>query len=268
MTHLILTPGDVSLSQWRAIYGGLGARLHESATGKIAASAAAVARIIARGEPVYGINTGFGKLASVRIEAGDLETLQRNIVLSHAAGVGETAPTPVVRLMMALKLASLGQGASGVKPETIALLEAFLTRKLTPVVPAQGSVGASGDLAPLAHMAAAMIGVGEIEVDGLRQPAAKALTDAGLQPLNLGPKEGLALLNGTQLIETAGFYNTVGFNDDTRAFLSIPARHDVARRVDCAYLAELVATHRLDLDEAHELAHALTVDLPKRAYKL
>jgi histidine ammonia-lyase len=198
MTDLILTPGDVSLAAWRAIYGGLGARLHESAAGKIAMSADAVARIIARGEPVYGINTGFGKLASVRIEAGDLETLQRNIVLSHAAGVGEPAPTPVVRLMMALKLASLGQGASGVKPETIALLEAFLTRKLTPVVPAQGSVGASGDLAPLAHMAAAMIGVGEIEVAGVRQPAAQALADAGLAPLNLGPKEGLALLNGTQ----------------------------------------------------------------------
>ena len=197
MTDLILTPGDVSLAAWRAIHGGLGARLHASAAGKIAASAAAVARIIARGEPVYGINTGFGKLASVRIEAGDLETLQRNIVLSHAAGVGEPAPRPVVRLMMALKLASLGQGASGVKPETIALLEALLTRKLTPVVPAQGSVGASGDLAPLAHLALALVGEGRVWFRDAERPTMEALKKLGWRRLKLAPKEGLALINGT-----------------------------------------------------------------------
>src|SRR5258707_222851 len=154
--------------------------------------------MVARGEPVYGINTGFGKLASVRIEAADLEKLQRNIVLSHAAGVGEAMPVPVARLMMALKLASLAQGASGVRPGTIAILEALLGRGLTPAVPCQGSVGASGDLAPLAHMTAAMIGVGDFFVAGARVPAAEALRRAGLVPLALGPKEGLALLNGTQ----------------------------------------------------------------------
>ena len=121
---------------------------------------------MAKGEPVYGVNTGFGKLASVEIAVDDLETLQRNIVLSHAAGVGETTPAPIVRLMMALKLASLAQGASGVRPETVAMLEAMLERDLIPVVPVQGSVGASGDLAPLAHMAAAMIGASEIMVAG------------------------------------------------------------------------------------------------------
>ena len=199
MTETItLKPGEVSLSEWRAVYEGAGAVLHADAAEPIRASAAAVERILARGEPVYGINTGFGKLASVRIEAGDLATLQRNIVLSHAAGVGEPSPTPVVRLMLALKLASLAQGASGVQPATVALLEALLVRGLTPVIPCQGSVGASGDLAPLAHMAAAMIGVGEIEVGGVRRPAAEALAEAGLEPLTLGPKEGLALLNGTQ----------------------------------------------------------------------
>lgn len=199
MTQTItLKPGAVSLSEWRAVYQGAGAVLHADAAEPIAASAAAVERILARGEPVYGINTGFGKLASVRIEAADLATLQRNIVLSHAAGVGEPSPTPVVRLMMALKLASLAQGASGVRPETVALLETLIVRNLTPIIPCQGSVGASGDLAPLAHMAAAMIGVGEIEVDGVRLPAAEALAKAGLAPLVLGPKEGLALLNGTQ----------------------------------------------------------------------
>src|SRR5262249_8722396 len=140
----------------------------------------------------------FGKLASVRIPAADLAQLQRNIVLSHAAGVGTPMPIAVARLMMALKLASLAQGASGVRRQTVQMIEAMLARDLTPVVPCQGSVGASGDLAPLAHMSAAMIGVGEIFAGERRLPAAQALADAGLQPLTLGAKEGLALLNGTQ----------------------------------------------------------------------
>ena len=198
MTDLVLNPGDVPLADWKAIYRGAGARLADEAWPMIAQSAAAVQRILAKGEPVYGINTGFGKLASVRIGDEDLETLQRNIVLSHAAGVGEPSPVPVIRLMMALKLASLAQGASGVRVETVRMLEVMLRQGLTPVVPCQGSVGASGDLAPLSHMAATMIGVGEIFVDGERKPAAKALKKAGLSPLVLGPKEGLALLNGTQ----------------------------------------------------------------------
>ncbi len=195
---MILTPGHVPYADWLAIYRGAAPRLDPACAERIAASAAAVERIVAKGEPVYGINTGFGKLASVRIDAADLATLQRNIVLSHAAGVGEAMPVPVARLMMALKLASLAQGASGVRPATVALLEAMLAHGLTPIVPAQGSVGASGDLAPLAHMTAAMLGVGEIDVDDVRLPADVALERAGLAPLALGPKEGLALLNGTQ----------------------------------------------------------------------
>ncbi|MGH6653056.1 MAG: histidine ammonia-lyase [Sphingopyxis sp.] len=193
-----LNPGSVSLAEWREIYQGGAVRLSPDCRQAIAESAAAVERILARGEAVYGINTGFGKLAAVRIEAGDLETLQRNIVLSHAAGVGAPMPVPVARLMMALKLASLARGASGVRPATIAMLEAMLDKGLTPVVPAQGSVGASGDLAPLSHMAAAMIGEGDIWVGDDRIGAAEALAGAGLAPLVLGPKEGLALLNGTQ----------------------------------------------------------------------
>jgi len=198
VTDIVLVPGAVSLGQWRRIYRGATPRLDPSSASLIAESAAAVARILAKGAPVYGINTGFGKLASVRIGDEDLATLQRNIVLSHAAGTGAPSPVPVVRLMLALKLASLAQGASGVKPETVALLEAMLVRGLTPVIPSQGSVGASGDLAPLSHMAAAMIGVGDIMVGGKRWPAVEALREAGLMPLELGPKEGLALLNGTQ----------------------------------------------------------------------
>ena len=195
---MLLTPGAISYADWRAIHEGAAAALDPACRPAIAESAAAVERILAKGKPVYGINTGFGKLASVRIEAGDLATLQRNIVLSHAAGVGEPMPVPVARLMMALKLASLARGASGVSVATVDLLEAMLARGLTPLVPAQGSVGASGDLAPLAHMTAAMIGVGEIIVAGERLPAAEALARAGLAPATLGPKEGLALLNGTQ----------------------------------------------------------------------
>jgi histidine ammonia-lyase len=195
---MLLTPGAVPYSAWQAIYEGAVPALDPACRPAIAESAAAVGRILARHEPVYGINTGFGKLASVRIGDEDLARLQRNIVLSHAAGVGDPMPVPIARLMMALKLASLARGASGVAPATVELLEAMLAKGLVPVVPAQGSVGASGDLAPLAHMTAAMIGVGEMFVGDQRLPATDALVQAGLEPLELGPKEGLALLNGTQ----------------------------------------------------------------------
>ena len=198
MTTITLVPGNATLAHWRAIYRGATPQLGAACWPAVQASADTVARIVAKGEPIYGINTGFGKLASVRIEAHDLEKLQRNIVLSHAAGVGEAMPFAITRLMMALKIASLAQGASGIRPATLALLEAMLARGVVPVVPAQGSVGASGDLAPLAHMTAVMIGVGEAFFDGIRLPAAEALAKAGLETIVLGPKEGLALLNGTQ----------------------------------------------------------------------
>jgi histidine ammonia-lyase len=203
LTPVMLRPGETALAGWRAIWRGGEVQLDPGARTAIEASAGAVARIVERGVPVYGINTGFGKLASVQIEAADLAVLQRNIVLSHAAGTGDPAPTALVRLMMTLKLASLAQGASGVRPETVELLERMVALGLTPVVPSQGSVGASGDLAPLAHMAAAMIGVGHIEYQGRRQPAGEALQSAELAPLALGPKEGLALLNGTQFSTAA-----------------------------------------------------------------
>jgi histidine ammonia-lyase len=135
----------------------------------------------------------------VRIDDADLERLQRNLVLSHASGIGKPLPARVVRLAMALKIASLAQGASGIRWSTVAGLLACLKQGLLPVIPGQGSVGASGDLAPLAHMSAALIGVGDMLVERTRMPAAEALRQAGLQPLTLGPKEGLALLNGTQV---------------------------------------------------------------------
>jgi len=198
VSALLLRPGAVSLAELRRVWAGADVRLDPGFAPAIAESARAVARILAHGQPVYGINTGFGKLASVRISDDELALLQRNIVLSHAAGTGDPSPVAVVRLMMVLKLVSLARGASGVRAETVALLEAMLAHGLTPVIPCQGSVGASGDLAPLSHMAAAMIGVGQIHVGGNTLPAADALAGVGLSPIELGPKEGLALLNGTQ----------------------------------------------------------------------
>lgn len=198
MSTIILRPGAASLAEWRAIYSGAKVSLDPACHGAIERAASAVHAILAKGEPVYGINTGFGKLAMVRIETADLATLQRNIVLSHAAGTGAPMPAAIVRLMMALKLASLAQGASGASMATITLIEAMLNRGLTPVIPSKGSVGASGDLAPLAHMTATMIGVGTFLIDGQEVEAGQALAQAGLAPLTLGPKEGLALLNGTQ----------------------------------------------------------------------
>ncbi|HZH27049.1 MAG TPA: histidine ammonia-lyase [Azospirillaceae bacterium] len=197
-SHQTLVPGDVPLAVWRAVYFGSDIRLDPACREAVEAGARVIGTILAKGEPVYGINTGFGKLASIRIDDADLARLQRNIVLSHCAGVGEALPVPVTRLMMALKLASLAQGASGVRWETVAHLQGCLAAGLVPVVPAQGSVGASGDLAPLSHMTAAMMGIGEFFVAGARCPALDALHRAGLRPLELGPKEGLALLNGTQ----------------------------------------------------------------------
>jgi histidine ammonia-lyase len=195
---MILFPGNVALTQWREIYRGAEITLDESAQPAIQRAADAVAEIVARGAPVYGINTGFGKLATVRIAEADLETLQRNLVLSHAAGVGDPVAAPVVRLMMALKICSLSQGASGVRAGTVQLMLDMLAKDVLPVIPGQGSVGASGDLAPLAHMAAVMIGEGEATHRGMTFPTKEIFAELGLTPAVLGPKEGLALLNGTQ----------------------------------------------------------------------
>ena len=205
----LIRPGAMEPAAWRRIFDGAPARLDPSCHARVSASAATVAAIVARGAPVYGINTGFGRLASVRIDASELAQLQANVVLASAAGTGLPLAAAETRLMMALKIASLGQGASGVRLETLLHLEAMLQHGVLPVIPAQGSVGASGDLAPLAHLAAAMIGRGEAVVGGERLPAATALARAGLAPVALGPKEGLALINGTQFstaLALAGLY--------------------------------------------------------------
>ena len=199
MTTLTLTPGQTTLAELALIYRDERAVvLNRTCRPAVEAAAAAISAAAAGDAPVYGVNTGFGKLASLRIAPGDTATLQRNLILSHCCGVGAPISRRHTRLMMALKLLSLGRGASGVRWELVELVEAMLARGVTPLVPAQGSVGASGDLAPLAHMTAVVIGHGEAEVQGRVMPGAEALAAVGLSPIPLGPKEGLAFINGTQ----------------------------------------------------------------------
>jgi histidine ammonia-lyase len=195
---IVVAPGKVRLDDLAQVLQGAAVVLDPSFWPRVQASSTIVAKAARADAPVYGINTGFGKLASTRIAAAQTALLQHNLILSHCCGVGPPTPEPIVRLMMALKIVSLGRGASGVRPNIIEQLQAMLARGVCPLVPQQGSVGASGDLAPLAHMAAVMIGEGQAIVDGRRVPGSEALAAAGLTPLTLGPKEGLALINGTQ----------------------------------------------------------------------
>ncbi len=176
----------------RPVLGGDNRRAVDAGADFVAAQAA-------RPDALYGINTGFGKLANTRIDAADLAQLQRNLVVSHAAGTGPALPDPVVRLILALKIRSLAQGVSGVRWDVIEALAALARADVLPVVPERGSVGASGDLAPLAHLSAALLGLGEVRVAGDVLPAAVGLKRAGLAPLALAAKEGLALINGTQV---------------------------------------------------------------------
>ena len=199
MKTLQLVPGAVTLADLAQVYWDEAAvTLDPVCHPDIERAQNQIARAAAGNAAVYGVNTGFGKLASVKIAAKDTATLQRNLILSHCCGVGPAISRRHARLVMALKLLSLGRGASGVRLEIVHLLEGMLGAGVTPVIPAQGSVGASGDLAPLAHMAAVMMGQGEAEFQGTVMPGAEALAKAGLVPIELGAKEGLALINGTQ----------------------------------------------------------------------
>ncbi len=196
---ITLHPGSVPLEDLETIYWtGEPARLDPSFDAGIEKTARRIAEIVAGNAPVYGINTGFGKLASIKIDSADVATLQRNLILSHCCGVGQPLSENIVRLILSLKLVSLGRGASGVRLELVRLIEAMLDKGVIPVIPEKGSVGASGDLAPLAHMAAVMMGHGEAFFAGSRMSGAEALAKAGLSPVVLAAKEGLALINGTQ----------------------------------------------------------------------
>ena len=200
MTALEITPGNVPLSLWRQIApGGVTLRLSGEAWPAIERARAGIEAALASGRPLYGVNTGFGKLAQTRIAPEDLKTLQRNLVLSHATGVGKPLTDDVVRLVLALKIVSLARGYSGVRRVVVERLLELLNKNVLPVIPEQGSVGASGDLAPLAHMSAVLIGEGHARLNGETMSARAALDKAGLAPLELEAKEGLALLNGTQV---------------------------------------------------------------------
>ncbi|WP_427197658.1 aromatic amino acid lyase [Pseudomonas aeruginosa] len=197
---LHLKPGQLTLADLRQAYlAPVRLSLDPSADAPVAASVACVENIIAEGRTAYGINTGFGLLASTRISPADLEKLQRSIVLSHAAGVGEALDDAMVRLVMLLKVNSLARGFSGIRRKVIDALIALINAEVYPHIPLKGSVGASGDLAPLAHMSLVLIGESRARHRGEWLPAAEALAVAGLEPLTLAAKEGLALLNGTQV---------------------------------------------------------------------
>lgn len=199
MQELCINPGAVSLGQWRAIWNGeVLLTLNPECLPAVAASAAAVAQIVSAGAPAYGINTGFGKLANVHIPTESLKALQANLIRSHAIGVGPLLDDRVVRLILAGKIASLARGHSGVRIEVLDTLLAAFNAGIMPCIPAKGSVGASGDLAPLAHMTLALMGEAPVRVDEVILSGRTALTRAGIQPLELTAKEGLALINGTQ----------------------------------------------------------------------
>ena len=195
-----LVPGAVTLAELRRIHAGnVTLQLDSSALAGMQAAQSAVQRIVDEDQVVYGINTGFGKLASTKIAHDRLAELQRNLVLSHSVGTGDALPDGVVRLILATKAVSLARGHSGIRPAIVDALLALANANVLPVIPAKGSVGASGDLAPLAHLSCVLIGEGQAKVDGKVVSGADAMRAIGLTPFVLGPKEGLALLNGTQV---------------------------------------------------------------------
>jgi len=229
-----IRPGHFSLEQLQAVHaGGVALEIDDEARSAIAASAAVVQRAAAGQAAVYGVNTGFGKLASTRISEADLAKLQLNLIRSHSVGVGEPLAPEVVRLVLALKAGSLARGASGVRQQVVDMLLAVLKAGLVPFIPSQGSVGASGDLAPLAHMSLALLGEGEFLVAGERCPAAAVLKEHRLEALRLQAKEGLALINGTQVSTALALHGLFAFEPVLESALVIGALTvDAARGSD------------------------------------
>ncbi|TAK53361.1 MAG: histidine ammonia-lyase [Gammaproteobacteria bacterium] len=243
MTTLTLHPGRLTLVELQAVHaGGVRLVIDDAAAAAVDASAAVIARAAAGSAAIYGVNTGFGQLASTRIGAADLEALQCNLIRSHAVGVGAALAPAVVRLMLALKIASLARGHSGVRLVVLRTLCAAHDAGLVPYVPGQGSVGASGDLAPLAHLTLALMGEGEFLVDGVRVPAAGVLAGTGIPPLVLAAKEGLALINGTQASTALALHALLAFEPVLEAALVIGALTlDAARGSDAPFDARIHA---------------------------
>jgi len=211
---ILLVPGQVRLPLLRTLARSEAAiDLEPAAWTAVGACHALLLKALGEGRTVYGVNTGFGKLASTRIGEADLKTLQRNLILSHCSGSGPELADEAIRLTLALKVIGLGRGHSGVRPVIVEMLRDLLAHQVYPCVPAKGSVGASGDLTPLAHLSAVLIGVGEASHRGRRMPAAEALAEAGHAPIELAPKEGLALINGTQVSTALALSGLFGAED-------------------------------------------------------
>ena len=253
----------------RALAGPGGFVLAPTAWAGVEAAADAVAGVLARGQQAYGINTGFGRLAQTAIAEGDLATLQRNLVLSHAAGTGPLLDDAVVRLILVLKIASLGRGHSGVRRLLIERLLAFLDADALPCIPVQGSVGASGDLAPLAHLSAALIGEGRVRLAGREMAAKTALKRLGLAPLELAPKEGLALLNGTQVSTALALAGLLAIERVFAAALLAGALSvDAAKGSDVPFDARIQALrgHRAQADVARAYRRLLAGSAIRRSH--
>ncbi len=244
-TRKILLDGDsLSLEAIAEVgHGRAEVELSPEARRRVERARALVDRLAEGDEPVYGINTGFGTLAEVRIEKKDLRTLQRNLLLSHSAGVGEPLSLPEARALLLLRCNVLAKGYSGIRPRTLDLALGMLRRDVVPVVPARGSVGASGDLAPLAHLALVLIGEGEAFYRGERLPGGEALKRAGLEPVVLEAKEGLALVNGTQAMSAVG----------SLALLRAEALSEISDLAGAMTLEGLLGSHRPFLAPIHHV---------------
>jgi histidine ammonia-lyase len=265
-------PGGLSLRDLRSVWRGGAATLAEGWRPAVEASAATVAGVLARGEVAYGVNTGFGKLAHTRIAAEDVAALQLNLVRSHAAGTGPALPGRIVRLVLLLKAASLARGFSGVRPEVVEALVRLLAAAVLPMIPAQGSVGASGDLAPLAHLSLVLIGEGgAILGDGRIVPGAEGLAAAGLAPLTLAAKEGLALLNGTQVSTALALDGLFAAEDCLAAALVTGAMSvDAARGSDTPFEPRIQAVrgHQGQADVAASLRALLAGSAIRESHRI
>ncbi len=266
--EIVIVPGEAPLTVWRKILREAPqVSLVAGARERVAACHAVVTDLIASGRPIYAVNTGFGKLAAVSIDRADLAELQRNLILSHCAGTGERLSDDLVRLIMVMKAGALAQGFSGVRWEIVEALLRLANAGVYPCIPAKGSVGASGDLAPLAHMAAVLIGLGEVRVDGRVVPAAEGIAKAGLKPLTLAPKEGVALINGTQVSAALALAGLFAAEDVLQAALVTGALAvEAARANDIPFDARIQAVrrHRGQQDVA-AVYRALLADSPIRA---
>ncbi|SDR57379.1 histidine ammonia-lyase [Rhizobiales bacterium GAS113] len=264
---IVIEPGNVPLSTWRQILReGPKVTLAEGARAKVEACHRAILDLISTGRPIYAVNTGFGKLASVRIDDDKLTELQRNLILSHSAGTGELLSDDLVRLIMVMKATALAQGHSGVRWELIQALLALVNAGVYPCTPAKGSVGASGDLAPLSHISAALLGLGEMRHEGRILPATEGLALAGLEPMSLGPKEGVALINGTQVSTALALHGLFLTEDLLRATLVTGALSvEACKGNDTPFDARIQALrrHRGQKDVA-AVYRALLADSPIR----